>query len=87
MPKRKDGAARGMEPPPAEFHEVARTLAITPEQAQDYSDALADVLCWFRGFRAANRKAGMPPGLSRLVDLNIDLKRVAWPDRGGSAPF
>lgn len=47
------------------------------EDAHDVSDALADVLCWFRGFAAA--RAGdveLPPGIERLRELNIKLKRT-----------
>lgn len=44
-------------------------------EARLYSDALADVLCWFEGFHAAKPKAALPPGLDRLRDLNIMLKR------------
>lgn len=51
---------------------------LSAEECDDYIAALADVLCWFRGFKAAKgSKVEFPPGLDRLRDLNIDIKRAA----------
>jgi len=52
-------------PPPA---------TIPPAVCRCYSDALADVLCWFSGFAAARPEANLPPGLETLREMNIFLK-------------
>lgn len=47
--------------------------SMSAEQSRRFSDALADVLCWFRGLTAAHagREAAidLPPGLYDLRDL------------------
>ena len=56
---------------------VTRTpvTRMTAEQATAYSDALADVLCWFNGFlMGKGDEAEMPPGWRKLRDLSADLK-------------
>ena len=57
-------------------------IVIVKTHAQEYSDALADVLQWFRGFCAAVAMRGsdaqavdLPSGLPRLTDLNLVLKK------------
>ena len=41
----------------------------------EVSNALADVLCWMAGFSAAGGEP--PPGIERLRELNITIKRRA----------
>ena len=46
------------------------------EDVERFSYAIADVLCWLSGFRAASRgEVDMPPNWDALRDLNIKLKR------------
>jgi hypothetical protein len=51
-----------------------RLQQLTPARAREYADALADVLCWFHGFRAGNSDATMPPAWRTLSEIAIDLK-------------
>ena len=53
----------------------------TIADALSVSDALADALCWFQGFRAANPEAALPGSLDTLRDLNIVLKDHAYRQR------
>ena len=50
------------------------------DEAHDFSNAIADVMCWFRGFKAAHANSEVeveyPPNLDRLRDLKIKLDRV-----------
>ncbi len=56
---------------------MARLLpTITRAEAEAYSGALADVLCWFQGFVAADRDAPVPRSLDTLRELNITMKAV-----------
>lgn len=49
--------------------------SMTPKRADQYSDALADVLCWLNGFlMGKGEDAAMPPGWRLLGDLSADLK-------------
>ena len=41
------------------------------------TDALADVLCWFRGYRAGNPDALIPDSLDVLRDLNLTIQDQA----------
>ena len=41
------------------------------------TDALADVLCWFRGYRAGNPDALIPDSLDDLRDLNLTIQDQA----------
>lgn len=57
------------------------SLKVIPEpfslggaRARRVSNALADVLCWFAGFKAGQPDAQLPPGLEELRSLNIKLK-------------
>lgn len=58
------------------------TRRLTPELAQQWAHALADVNCWFSGFRAAlgDRLVDLPPGFDRLLDIKI------WMDDAGEKP-
>lgn len=48
---------------------------LPPKECQKISDALADVLCWFAGFKAASKEyAELPPGLNTLRNFNATLK-------------
>ncbi len=52
------------------------TLKASLEEAQEFADALSDVLCWVRGFTAAcpedlNRH---PLGISEVRELSTRLK-------------
>lgn len=53
-------------------------VKLTAEETREFSCALADVLCWFRGFSAAHvlhdRQPELPPDLDGLRRLNIRLK-------------
>lgn len=60
---------------PKNFQRPIDPALMTPEQARELSDALADVLCWFRGFDAAKPDAELPPGLETLREFNFRLKR------------
>ena len=54
---------------------TTRLQRMSAEQADEYSCALADVLCWFDGFlMGKGDDARMPPGWHTLRELNIDLK-------------
>lgn len=54
---------------------TSRLTEMTPAQADAYSDAIADVLCWLNGFlMGKGDDAEMPPGWRSLRDLNIALK-------------
>jgi len=41
--------------------------------ARRYSDAIADVCCWLKGFQAAKPDAELPPNWRVLMELNADL--------------
>ena len=41
------------------------------------TDALADVLCWFRGYRAGNPDALIPDSLDVLRNLNLTIQDQA----------
>lgn len=60
---------------------------ISSDDAELFSDALADVICWFYGFRAGNSEAQLPPKWGRLIDLNAKLKAIAYPGDGAPMPF
>ena len=49
------------------------------DKREIWADALADVQCWFRGFRSARGEMALgdllPPGLDALRDLKIWLER------------
>ena len=49
---------------------------LTRSKAEAYGAALADALCWFQGFQAANREAPVPDTLDTLRELNLLLKAV-----------
>lgn len=50
---------------------MTRRPPLTPEVARRWCYALADVNCWFSGFRAAlgDRSVDMPPGCDTLRDI------------------
>jgi hypothetical protein len=52
------------------------TLKIPVEDAEAFSFALSDLLCWHRGYAAAkgDDTAHLPSGIERTRDLNIKLK-------------
>lgn len=54
------------------------TIQFTADEARTMSSALADVLCWFRGFQSAKPKAQLPPGIDDLRSLNLKLKDLNW---------
>lgn len=58
----------------SDLREIPKAAKFEPIECRLYSDALADVLCWFNGFCAAKPDAPMPPGLDTLRTLNIKLK-------------
>jgi hypothetical protein len=72
---------RTAEPDP-DFQEVEPprmvTVRLSQEQAERLSYGLSDLLCWCRGYCAANRREGIsdydPIGISQCRDLNIALK-------------
>ncbi len=50
-------------------------VRMSAAKADIYSDAIADVMCWFRGFVAGKGEdAETPPGYRRLSELGSDLK-------------
>ena len=51
-------------------------LTISNEQAEDFSAALSDILCWTRGFLAGlgENSSNAPIGVEELRSLNIILK-------------
>jgi hypothetical protein len=49
-------------------------MIIRNQKIEPVSSAIADVMCWFAGFRAANPDATLPPGLNDLREFNCDLK-------------
>lgn len=56
------------------------TLTLTPEEVRKTSDALADVLCWLGGYRAAGGDT-MPIdeyALDKMRALNLKLKEMPW---------
>ena len=50
------------------------SMMFTEAELEDQIAALADVLCWHRGFGAARKHYQPPPGLEDLRILNIRLK-------------
>lgn len=50
----------------------------TPDELEQFSDSLSDVLCWMRGYMAATAKraadAHKPFGLEDMKSLNIRFK-------------
>lgn len=58
--------------------------SMSADKADEYSDALADVLCWFNGFlMGKGDEAEMPPGWRKLRELSADLKDHVTEQRGG----
>jgi len=51
-----------------------RTL-ITPDEAEKYSDAISDVVCWLDGFKAAGG-VYYPDSIDVLRELNMNLKEI-----------
>jgi hypothetical protein len=65
------------ETPPSPPKPDVVTLTLTRREAEAFSYALSDVLCWASGFRSARENTGMdegPLGTNELRDLNIKLK-------------
>ena len=48
-------------------------MKLTAEKARFYQEGVADVICWLKGYVAAQPVAEMPPGWRRLMELNGDL--------------
>jgi hypothetical protein len=52
----------------------------SPVQIQEWSDAIADCTCWFRGYRAAfaakddGAEDYMPPNWRTLTEINLAMK-------------
>ena len=49
-------------------------MMFSERETERASSAIADVMCWFAGFRAGNADATLPPGLDDLRELNCRLK-------------
>jgi hypothetical protein len=50
-------------------------LPLLPEEARSYHDAIADLLCWFDGFRAGRGDSYSEPlGLDTLRELKLRLR-------------
>ena len=51
-------------------------LTLSNEEAENFSDALSDILCWTRGFFAGlgENISNAPIGVEELRVLNIKLK-------------
>lgn len=56
------------------------TVQMTERDAERFSYALSDILCWARGFQAARRGTDldqdMPIGVDEVRNLNIRLKEA-----------
>lgn len=61
---------------------MTKITDLTETESLAYADAIADALCWFRGFQAARPEAPLPPGIDRLRDLSIALKDHAMTSMG-----
>lgn len=65
------------------------TLVLTPAEAMNMSNALADGLCFLSGFEMA-RESGLPFELLNLRnacrELNGHLKDMQWPVREDAEP-
>ena len=72
-PKKKSEAPQPRQEPPGSRTSFTALPDYVMEDARAYSDALADVLCWFLGFKAANPDTTLIPGLDRLRSLKKDL--------------
>jgi hypothetical protein len=62
-----------------EVDEPIVTVEMTLRQAEQVRDGLADLLCWHRGFAAANSNRCddfSPMGVDVARELNIALKRA-----------
>jgi hypothetical protein len=62
-----------------EVDEPIVTLAMSKSQAEQVRDGLADLLCWHRGFAAANANRCddfSPMGVDVARELNIALKKA-----------
>lgn len=54
---------------------MSELTTMAAEKADEYADALADVLCWFNGFlMGKGEDAEMPPGWRKLRELSATLK-------------
>jgi hypothetical protein len=55
-------------------------MKMTLQQAEEYRDRMADLLCWLSGFCAAREGTSlaedMPMGIAEARDLNIRIKRA-----------
>lgn len=51
-------------------------ITIEESDLQRGIDAMADVLCWLRGFQAAKPKAPMPPDYDGVRELRLQLLRA-----------
>lgn len=74
-------AMRSLEGAAERSREVARTILLPLDRdvARSFDDALADVLCWIRGWSAGqsedNQRNG-PTGVERVRDLRILLRNA-----------
>ncbi len=60
--------------PDADRLQPPGTLLLYPLECREWSDAIADLLCWFNGFAAGRPEAPLPPGIDALREINIKLK-------------
>jgi hypothetical protein len=55
-----------------------KLATVSAETAESWSDALADCLCWFQGYRAGRGRdfdhSEMPPGWRTLSEINLAMK-------------
>jgi hypothetical protein len=57
------------------YRTVDGNLALDAKDCRRISDALADALCWFAGFKAAAKEdVDLPPGIDKLRAFNNQLK-------------
>lgn len=61
-----------------EYKTAFNSITFTPRQAAMVSHAVADVLCWLNGFRAAGGDYASGLDLETLRDLNRALKGLRW---------
>ena len=60
------------------YDKAANSITFTPEQAAEYSAALADLLCWIRGYKAAGGPDADFLELEPIREINIALKALNW---------
>ena len=65
-------------PRPAPDSETRIVISLSVDEAQRVSEAMADLLCWVRGFRAARPDDfdAHPLGVDGFRDLRIKLRRA-----------